>query len=300
VNEHDVFRVEETHGRAARAGNHLIAHSPDAGWRSLYAATFREAPLDTVERAIGHPSLIYHLAWPTRVERRLDGAKGDCELIGPSRLCITPGKASAGWRHRGNPEILQLYVRDALYASVAEELYGCPGSTVDVVPRFAIVDPLLEQLAISVIGALRDGSAQDRLYVETIAQLIAVHLARAHSTRSRPKPAPVPDALSQRRIRRLIDYIEQHLGGDLTLATMAAEVELSPLYLARAFRAAVGQSPHRYVVGRRIELARRLLSDTTMPIADIALAAGFSSQSHLSAWFRRLVGVSPAAYRRRC
>jgi AraC family transcriptional regulator len=79
---------------------------------------------------------------------------------------------------------------------------------------------------------------------------------------------------------------------------MAAEVELSPLYLVRAFRAAVGQSPHQYVVSRRVEHARRLLSGTATPIADIALAAGFSSQSHLSNWFRRIVGVSPAVYRK--
>ena len=79
---------------------------------------------------------------------------------------------------------------------------------------------------------------------------------------------------------------------------MAAEVDLSPLYLVRAFRSTVGQSPHQYVVTRRVELARRMLRDTQTPIADIALMTGFSSQSHLSNWFRRIVGVSPAAYRR--
>jgi AraC family transcriptional regulator len=126
-----------------------------------------------------------------------------------------------------------------------------------------------------------------------------VHLARAHSSRARPRSAAEPEALSQRRIRKLLDYIEQHLGEDLSLDALAAEVGLSPLYLARAFRLAVGQSPHRYVVGRRVEAAKRLLRDGDAPIADVALAAGFSSQSHLSSWFRRAVGVSPAVYRSR-
>jgi AraC family transcriptional regulator len=150
-----------------------------------------------------------------------------------------------------------------------------------------------------VLAALRDGATEDRLYIESIAQLIAVHLARAHSSRARPRPAAAPEALSQRRIRRLLDYIEQHLGEDLSLDALAAEVGLSPLYLARAFRLAVGQSPHQYVVGRRVEAAKRLLLDSDAPIADVALAAGFSSQSHLSNWFRRTVGVSPAVYRSR-
>jgi|SRR5688572_19137940 len=75
---------------------------------------------------------------------------------------------------------------------------------------------------------------------------------------------------------------------------MAAEVEISSVYLARAFKAAIGQSPHRYVLGRRIDRAKELLRNTDLPVIDVALAAGFSSQSHLSYWFQRYLGVSPA------
>ena len=291
-----VFRVEETHGRVLRTGNEIISQSTDIGWRSLHAAKFREAPLSVCEPAIGHPSLIYHIARPTEVSRKLDGETTERTLIGPGRFCVTPGDASAQWHHSGNPEILQLYLRKSVYERAAEEMFG---GSATLVPRFAIVDPLLEQLAMAVLDALRDGSTDDRLYVETIAQLIGVHLARAHSSRARaPRNAEALDGLSRARVRRLLDYIEQHLGEDLSLEALAAEVSLSPLYLVRAFRTAVGQSPHQYVVTRRVEQARRLLTTTTLPIAEISLATGFSSQSHLTNWFRRLVGVSPAAYRK--
>jgi AraC family transcriptional regulator len=231
------------------------------------------------------------------MQRRIDGAKPE------SRSLVQVGSASRWQRHGAlatfrHPEILQLYVRQSVYERAVEEMYACDGSAVGVVPRFAFADPLLEQLAIAVIQALRDGSTEDRLYIETIAELIAVHLARSHSSHSRPRPAAAPSALSRHRIRKLLDYIEQHLGEDLSLEALAAEVELSPLYLARAFRLTVGQSPHRYVVGRRVERAKQLLCATETPIADVALVAGFSSQSHLSNWFRRMVGVSPGAYRR--
>jgi AraC family transcriptional regulator len=291
-----VFRVEETHGRVLRTGNEVISQSTDVGWRSLYAAKFREAPLSVSEPAIGHPSLIYHLARPTEVSRKLDGESAERSLIGPGRFCVTPGDASAQWQHSGNPEILQLYLRKSVYERAAEEMFG---GSATLVPRFAIADPLLEQLAMAVLEALRDGSADDRLYVETIAQLIGVHLARAHSSRARaPRDGEALDGLSRARVRRLLEYIEQHLGEDLSLEALAAEVSLSPLCLVRAFRSAVGQSPHQYVVARRVEHARRLLTATTLPIAEISLASGFSSQSHLTNWFRRLVGVSPAIYRK--
>jgi AraC family transcriptional regulator len=293
-----IFTVRETHGRVLRPGNRLIAHSQDAGWRSLHAAIMEEAPFQALETPIQHPSLIYHLSRPTEVLRKIEGARAEQALIGPRRICLTPGHATTQWQHSGNPEILQVYLRHSIYQQAVSEMYGCDTSAAELVPRFAILDPLLEQLAVAVTNALRDGTAEDGLYIDTLAQMMAVHLARMHSTRSRPARIVAPREISGWRMRRLIDFIEAHLDGDLSLEAMAAEVEISPLYLARAFKAAVGQSPHQYVLARRIERAKQLLRNTDTPIVEVALSSGFSSQSHLSNWFLRHVGVSPANYRR--
>jgi AraC family transcriptional regulator len=293
-----VFTVRETHGRVLRTGNKVIANSQDVGWRSLHAAILEEAPFEAVERPIRHPSLIYHLCRPTEVGRKIEGARPERMLIGPRRICLTPGEATTRWSHNGNPEILQVYLRQSLYEGAVSEIYGCDGSAAELVPRFAMLDPLLEQLAIAITNALRDGSAADGLYIDSIAQMMAVHLARNHSTRSRPVKVATPKTIAQWKMRRLIDFIEEHLEGDLSLEAMAREVGISPLYLARAFKAAIHQSPHQYVLGRRIEKSKELLRNTDMPIVDVALSAGFSSQSHLSHWFLRQVGVPPAAYRR--
>jgi AraC family transcriptional regulator len=293
-----VFTVKETHGRVFRPGNRLIAHSQDAGWRSIHAAIIEEAPFHETESAIQHPSLIYHLSHPTEVTRRIEGTRGERALIGPRRLCLTPGEATTSWQHSGRPEILQVYLRRSIYEGAVSEIYGCDTSAAELVPRFAILDPLLEQLAIAVTNALRNGTADDGLYIDAIAHMMAVHLARSHSSRSRPGHTGPAKPISGWKMRRLVDFIEENLEGDLSLHAMAEEVDISPLYLARAFKAALGQSPHRYVLTRRIERARELLRNTSMPVVDVAMASGFSSQSHLSHWFLRQVGVSPAAYRR--
>jgi AraC family transcriptional regulator len=293
-----IFTVRETHGRVLRPGNRVVAHSPEIGWRSLYAAILEEAPFHATEAAIPHPFLIYHLTRPTEVTRKLAGAAAEKTLIGPRRICLTPAKAVAQWQHNGHPEILQMYLRQSIFESVFGEMYGCDPAAAEMVPRFAMTDPLLEQLAVAIHAALRDGAAEDGLYIDTLAQMIAVHLARFHSTRSRPIRPSTPDGIPGWRMRRLISYIEENLEGDLSLEAMATEVEVSPLYLARAFKAAIGQSPHQYVLARRLERAKELLRNTDTPIVDVALDAGFSSQSHLSNWFVRLVGVSPAVYRR--
>ena len=293
-----IFTVRETHGRVLRRANRLIAHSQDAGWRSLHAASFEEAPLSVDEPAVGHPSLIYHLARPTRVMRRIEGTRCEQALIGPRRFCITPGEAATQWRHAGRPEILQLYLRQSIVERTVQEMYGADASTVTLVPRFGIVDPMLEQLAMAIVDALRDGLSGDGLYIDTIAQMMAVHLVRRHSSRSNRVPHHPGVGVSRHAIRRLVEFIEEHLADDLSLDTLSAEVGLSPLYMSRVFKDAVGQPPHQYVLGRRVERAKDLLRNTERPIADIAGATGFSSQSHLSNWFNRAVGVSPAAYRR--
>jgi AraC family transcriptional regulator len=293
-----VFTVRETHGRVFRPGNRLIAHSEDSGWRSLHAAIIEEAPFHATESAIAHPSLIYHLSRPTEVTRRIEGTRGEKALIGPRRLCLTPGEATTSWQHAGHPEILQVYLRRSIYEGAVSELYGCDASAAELVPRFAMLDPLLEQLAVAITNALHDGTAEDGLYIDAIAHMMAAHLARAHSSRSRPIRMAPTRPISGLKMRRLVEFIEENLDSDLSLHAMATEVEISPLYLARAFKAAVGQSPHQYVLARRIERARELLRNTSMPVVDVAMAVGFSSQSHLSHWFLRQVGVSPAAYRR--
>ena len=293
-----VFTVRETHGRVFRPGNRLIAHSQDVGWRSIHAAIIEEAPFHATESSILHPSLIYHLSRPTEVTRRIEGTRGEKALIGPRRLCLTPGEATTSWQHAGCPEILQVYLRRSFYEGAVSEIYGCDSSAAELVPRFAILDPLLEQLAIAIASALHDGTAEDGLYIDAIAHMMAAHLARAHSSRSRPVRTTAAKPISGWKMRRLVEFIEENLDNDLSLHAMAAEIEISPRYLARAFKAAVGQSPHQYVLARRIERARELLRNTSMPVVDVAMAVGFSSQSHLSHWFLRQVGVSPAAYRR--
>lgn len=296
--EKSVFTAQETHGRALRPGNRLLSHSQDAGWRPLHAAIFEETPFHATESAIGHPSLIFHLSRPTTVSRRVEGEHREKALIRPRQFCLTPGESNTAWEHSGHPEILQVYLRCSVFRQAVEEMFGVDGHKADVVPQFAFTDPLLEQLAVAIISALRFGSSEDRLYIESIAQMIAVHLARQHSTRTARRKSDDSCNLSRPTIRRLVDYIDAHLGDDLSLDTMATEVGLNAFQLSRAFKGELGQPPHQYVLAQRIERAKDLLCNTESPIADIALAVGFSSQSHLSSCFRRVVGVSPGAFRR--
>ena len=87
--------------------------------------------------------------------------------------------------------------------------------------------------------------------------------------------------------------MEAHLGGELSIDALANEACLSPFHFARAFKAATGTAPHRYLTDRRIMRARTLISEGLLPLAEIADVCGFSSQAHFTRWFKRIVGVTP-------
>src|SRR6266545_8416974 len=130
-----IFTVGETHGRALRTGNRLIANSQDVGWRSLHAAIIEEGPFNATEPAIGHPMMIYHLTRPTEVMRKIEGGPGNRQLIGPRRICLTPGEATTRWEHHGQPEILQVYLRSSIFQAAVGEIYSCHESHAELIPR---------------------------------------------------------------------------------------------------------------------------------------------------------------------
>ena len=101
------------------------------------------------------------------------------------------------------------------------------------------------------------------------------------------------------KLRRVTDYIREHLDQDLTLARLGAVVCMSPYHFARLFQRSMGLPPHRFVVRARIGHATTLLAAPELRIARIAQAVGFRTPSHFCTVFRRLVGVTPRAYRAR-
>ncbi|CCE05352.1 hypothetical protein BRAS3843_1340026 [Bradyrhizobium sp. STM 3843] len=108
--------------------------------------------------------------------------------------------------------------------------------------------------------------------------------------------APLRGAIDARGLRRVEAFIQDHLAAPIDLAALAAVAGCDRFHFAHRFRAAVGVSPYRYVVRRRLEQARTLLLAGRQSIADVAAATGFSDQSHLTSWMRRVYGTTPKRF----
>jgi AraC family transcriptional regulator len=179
------------------------------------------------------------------------------------------------------PEVVQRFVPDAC--------------SLDLPTRHSVVDPKLRWLARELLDEARAGAPSGPMYAEALCCALIARLASHHGG-AKQAPAAI-GGLSAERRRRIVDYIEAHLGEELSIATLAQQVYLSPDHFARSFNLTFGQPPHRYVQQRRIESARRLLRSSSLPVVDIALELGFNSHTHFTRVFRQHTGLTPSAAR---
>ena len=130
------------------------------------------------------------------------------------------------------------------------------------------------------------GAAWRDLSSEVIEQLFERHLL---GVTPRQRGVLSPDALA-----RIYQYVEAHLGEQIEVDVLADVVQATRSHFPRLFRRSVGISPYQYVVRRRLQRAMELIRKGNMPLAQIAIETGFTDQSHLTHWAKRVYGVSPA------
>jgi AraC family transcriptional regulator len=175
---------------------------------------------------------------------------------------------------------------------------NAPGtSSIEFLPATNRFDPLIFNLMLSLRDEAEIGGPAGRLFAETVGTLICLHLIRHYSNVSEAFSTQILNKIRITDFERVIEFIEEHLGTDLSLTKLAEVAEMSPSSFVRGFRAATNTSPHKYVLERRLRRAQELLRASNRSLSEIAYGLGFSSQSHFSTVFHALVGESPSRFR---
>lgn len=155
----------------------------------------------------------------------------------------------------------------------------------------------LRQLISMCAMELQSPGFASELMVDGLVRAIGATLVRRHVA------PPNADAerihLSPVRLARVIDFIDARIDGEIQLGDLATVAGLSPFHFSRVFKLATGETPYHFVGTRRLDRARNLLVNSELPLAELALACGFSSQSHSTAAFTKAIGMPPGRYRRR-
>lgn len=166
-------------------------------------------------------------------------------------------------------------------------------------PRFAITDPHAADLVTRLQAQVVSGNPLGSAYAQGLSLTIVSYLFASYG-----KGAPVggppaePGRLPRLQSEALMVFVEDFLSHDIGLVDMAAVVGYSPDHFSRLFRQTFRASPYQYLLSRRVERAKTMLRDPSVPIAAVAVSCGFTSQSHLNAVFKRLTGVTPGRYRK--
>jgi len=197
-------------------------------------------------------------------------------------------------RRQGHDQPITLYLHPLLIVHVDYE--PLHPDRVQIVPHFHPSDPLLHHITLVLKAAIEAEGMAGRLYAESLTNALAVHLLRRSAT-CRAPAAACTGGLSKSKLRRTTEYIDAHLENDLPLTELAAVAQTSLAHFVRLFRQATGQTPHQYVIMRRIERAKRLLTESEWPLIEIGHRVGFTDQSYFTAVFRKHVGTTPKGYR---
>jgi len=270
------------------------------------------APTDTIARGVAIESysgaqgdgpkitsdkhiLTMGLKHPSRFEIG-DGANHKMSYVRqPGSLSLVPAGVRPVMRAETEFDLVACALDSGFVSALDSEHGRRPNGELRLQLHFE--DSAAQQLMTLLLADANEGFSTEKLYTEYLAQALAVRmLYRSNQTRPETRNRGA-SALPRHALRRVIERM-RCFSSDLSLQALANESGYSRVHFVRMFRAATGYSPHNYLLNLKLERARELLKNPSLSLIDIALDCGFSSHSHMSRLFHKIVGVTPSAYRR--
>jgi AraC-like DNA-binding protein len=164
-------------------------------------------------------------------------------------------------------------------------------------PGVGIRDPIMHNLALTLLPAFEAPEQASRLFVEHVTLAVGAHLSGTYGD-MKPGSLLARGGLALWQEKRAKELLQANLEGDLPLAQLAAECQLSTSHFSRAFRQTTGLAPHQWLMDQRVARAKDLLQTSQLPLAELAQVCGFADQAHFTRVFKQRVGASPGAWRR--
>ncbi len=270
--------------------------SAPLGWDGVRIRGYRYNPSDVPIPGLQDYVIVVYQGGATPMNRRCTG-DWCSEWVAPGNMSLLTRAAQSHWRWSDAIEVTHLYLSAGAVAEVAAQVYERRVRDVELFDVLRTNDPVLSGIATFLARESREGDLGGRLYVDSLKNQACVHMLRRYANVSFREPSSY-GGLSGAQCRLLIQFVEENLDRNISLADMADVVQLSIFHFIRKFRTAFDCPPHTYVMRRRIEHAKRQLARRDIPLKVVAADCGFSDQSHMTRVFRRLLATTPAEYRK--
>ncbi len=283
-------------------GGKCLFHGRGEAWRDIKAWILALPPMvDTLHLpSVREPFLAWTMSGEVDFQERENKQPWIMNRIKKGSFFLTSGGAPYECRWKAvtsEPfEAMAVFIELPLLQRALEEVFGADAAHAQLRDVSAFTDVALDSL----MAALRDELMHEQaspLFVEGIAQAIAIHLARNYAVTGEELHRGSP-SLPGYKLRQITGWMAEHVAEDLNLDRLAAQVGLSKFHFHRLFKRAMGVSPAHYHINLRMNVARRLLRETKKSVVDVALDVGYTNPSHFAKLFRRETGLSPSDYRR--
>lgn len=283
--------------------NPPLLTSFQAGWSSIQLAHYYQQSIDLPE-ALSSQHMIFvvlgHQAcdWEFVSEGRLQKISYQEKDLASSCIQIVPADLPYGSRSISivqSIEWIHCYLEPTFVAQIAHESVN--PDRVELALTWKKPDLLIQQIGLALRSSLEENGVGSRFYADSMATALSAHLLRYYSTRNH-QLREHEDGLSKQKLRQAIEYIEAHLGEDISLTDIANELGMSQYYFCHLFKRSTGISPHQFLIHQRVERAKHLLRQPNRTVTSVAMECGFANQSHFARCFRQCTGMNPNQFRK--
>jgi AraC family transcriptional regulator len=284
-------------------GGRILVCSLDAGWSSLLVRKFESpANVEAFETSTSPDQLVVLMV---KGECRTQSFSNGAWRSGHYRPGI--GGLTAGgrtgrlrWRSKHKMmETVRILIPQQTIAATIDE-FRLAGSSYRTEPLDALVfnDPTIVRLGFALLDAVRLGAPN--LYAQSASQFLATHLLSLQSGWLRPhNDDRHPGIISDRRVTRVLEYMEAKYMEPVSLDELAREAGVSRFHFVQVFQKQVGVTPYRHIVRLRMRAAAEKLAESDMSVLEVALSCGYQNAGHFTSSFRRYFSETPIEYRSR-
>jgi AraC family transcriptional regulator len=276
-----------------------LATSELLGWNNV---TVRSAELSPTFDYIAAPhtqdnTLVLTLEGCTRIETHVMGRFFAKRVEAGVLMTYPRGCEAIDGRWDSPAKVLFVELSQQGMADIASSVLPGDPDRIEILLHVGFYDPLLRHLTTALYRELQNESLFGPLFAECAVNMITLHLLRNYSNVSVAHQIR-GGKLTPTQLRIINEYIHDHLHQKISLADLAACLHISVPHFEKKFRATLHCPPYHYVLERKIERAKLLLSGTRLSLHDVARDCGFADQSHFTRHFSRFVGISPARFMR--
>lgn len=196
-------------------------------------------------------------------------------------------------------ESVCFYLPQEALDEIADDLESARTAELRYQPGEPYHDEIIAAFSSSLLPAFERPEQANRMFLDHVTFALGAHVAQVYGG-LRPGSRPHKGGLASWQEKRAKDALSASLKGEATLRDVARQCGLSVSHFSRAFKETTGVAPYRWLVLRRVDVAKSLLRARRHSLSDIALECGFADQSHFTRVFTRIAGISPGAWRRNC